>query len=269
MNKTTISFLAIFAIIASLLLISCSKEEKNEINDNNGKLKSIQDGYSAIAMAAEQHNKALDYIYTELQNAKDKKILDFTDKSAILSFVDASLTEFIQNNEVPDVVTNSALALDIYHQLNFDGSQTAESFYTQSQATHLSAKQIELLDDLNDAIDPTSLSNTLSAWQYIGTRAENECSGNDKYIVLAAISIGSASFDYWENNMDKWRLLLENSSRVNWGGVGRNDIAGGVGAGVTYGVYALLIPPFGWGALGASVLAGAAGASAATIIAEW
>jgi len=121
----------------------------------------------------------------------------------------------------------------------------------------LTAKQKELLSVLKQAIDNTDLdlNQTLDIFESVRSRANTECTGEERIVIIAAVEIGSNSLIYWNENIDEWVAVFSNENKslkrwFNWKKLGEADVSGAVTGAIS-----------GAGA-GVSALAGGLGASA-------
>ena len=132
-----------------------------------------------------------------------------------------------------------------------------DNLWDNTVQSSLTAKQKELLSVLKQAIDNTDLdlNQTLDIFESVRSRANTECTGEERIVIIAAVEIGSNSLIYWNENIDEWVAVFSNENKslkrwFNWKKLGEADVSGAVTGAIS-----------GAGA-GVSALAGGLGASA-------
>jgi hypothetical protein len=279
MKKILLSVLS-SALVASLILVSCKKEDTS-ISKEQETITSV------ISKIGVEHNNAIDEVYNMLIKQKNISPINISTRENVLKLAESCTNEFYRSNMTDFISKNSALAISSSHKVfcsinstttikpvsSLGSTSKGTPIWPQEIEDSLSVKQKELLTEVRNAIDDSSLDlqATLAIFEKVRVRAEDECTQNESYIVLAAIEIANHSLTYWHDNYTKWVALAGQPSKskgcmsFSWKQVGKADVACGVGGAVGSGV-ACFFGPIGWAAFGAATLGSAVGGSVTDII---
>lgn len=251
-----------FILMCLLLNNSCNKSE--QINTENDSCLSLYQLEEFIQIAGVEHNRALDYVYTALQQAKGDGLLCNMSNNEIVSYSRLQTKEFFLDSDVDLIVNNRNRCVEFSDRF-FNKIQTkhipeksANYFDILSlvESQELNKIQIRYLELLNEAINSDlDLETLIDIFQDIKERASLELTIKEMYIVLAAVDIGLNSLAYWHSNLDLWRELLGNSQKkwFSWRQVAAYDIAGAVGGAAATAITG--------GGIAAGIVGGAVGSS--------
>lgn len=271
----------LLSFMLSIFAFSCN-EPTNSENIEFANKEKIQ---SVLQLVGQDHNKGLEYIYTQLSLEKstpqnfNELINSINAKTN--TFLGSGTESFVREN-LDNAKNYASISIQNVREKRANNAKISESenLWKSSDNDKFTTKQKELLSYLNGAINDESLGfqETLDVFAKIRSRAKAECSEQEVFTVLAAVEVGVNSLTYWHKNIDKWANLMDDiesksfngrgnlaivaKKDFNWKSVAKSDVSGAVGTAVGIGVVALVSGPVGWGAAGAGVLGGAVGASA-------
>jgi hypothetical protein len=247
---------------------------------------------SVLQLVGQDHNKGLEFIYTQLSIEKSTP-QNFNElinsiKTKTNTFLSSGTESFVREN-IDNAKNYASISIQDVRQKRASNAKISESenLWKPTDNDKLTTKQKELLSYLNDAINDESLGfqETLKVFETVRIRAKSECSEQEVFTVLAAVEVGVNSLTYWHENIDKWANLMADIERkssngrvgnlakvakkdFSWKSVGKSDVSGAVGAAVGVGVAAVVTGPPGWAAGGAAVAGGAVGASATDAVGQ-
>lgn len=257
----------LFFAILSIFLISCEKSQKEtDITE-----------FSDYELIGIEHNKGLDYVFEYVKQSISKEETQLKSATDFLLLVEKGTQEFIKTNELFQNDATREIALKesrepflYYSSRNFSNmkSATLENLYPSDKEDLLTAKQKEILNELNTILSNSLLGidEIITSLNNLDVKIKSECEVEEIDILLSATSIGRYSFQYWHDNYDKWisefgpTYNLKSTQAFGWGEVGKNDVAYGIGGGLagalvggtaTLGV--LAVPGWVAGAIGGAI----------------
>ena len=160
-----------------------------------------------------------------------------------------------------------------YRDINYE-NESLKKLWPMDKDALLSDLQKQFLREIQIAIDEQSMDlyATLNELNKIEQKSRQNCSHQDQYLILSAISIAKNSLQYWHDNYDDWTYILEDLYKLShqkiqlrkgwfsWKEVAKNDIAYGAGGAVagaivggSVSVGTLAIPGYAAGAIGGAV----------------
>ena len=258
----------VFILLTITAFVSCEKTENPSIDGKQNEFEKLQ-------IAGIEHNNGLSFVLQDLKNAAHKKRSSFRNPEDLLSLVEKSTKEFLtENSKLIDSnnydnalkCTNDAFTWVKNTYLNPTQSNSSqEKQYYEATYQALNGKQKELLAVIIQAIENENLDlqATLSVFDSIRIRANNELNEEERLPIISAIEIGSNSMIYWSENIDEWAALFSDGSKstkgwFNWKKVGGADVKGAVTGAATG---AITGAGAGVGALGGGVGASAGAAA--------
>jgi hypothetical protein len=217
-----------------------------------------------IKIAGIEHNLGLEFVLEKLKGKMGHEEFPKFSRKNILDLSMEYTREFFMQNEVDFIAENREKVIDFAIEasektevLLANKSDNGFSFFRFFEEESLSEKQVELLSVLNIAINTgeSEINELLEVFDHIRIRAKEECEGNEKYVVLAAVEIGIHSMNYWYENLDYWVELLGDGSKswFSWRKVGAYDIGGAIGGAAVAAITGA--------GIGAGIVGGAVGAS--------
>ncbi len=257
----------LFFAIISVFLISC---EKSKEDTDVAKFKDYE-------LIGEEHNKGLDYVFEYVKQATSKSETQLKSTTDFLLLVEKGTQEFIKTNEFLQNEVNREIALKeskepflYYSSCSTSNlkSATLENLWPNEKGDLLTAKQKEILTELNTILSNPSLGivEIITALNNLDVKINLECEIEEMDILLSATAIGRHSFQYWHDNLDKWisefgsAYNLKSTKSFSWGDVGKNDVAYGVGGGLggalvggSVSMGLLAVPGWAAGAIGGAV----------------
>lgn len=265
----------VFIALTISVFVSCEKTEQPPIDSKQNEVEKLR-------IAGIEHNTGLNFVLHKLKDAAHKKRSSFRNPEDLLSLVEKSTKTFLTENSKLIESHNRDYAIkcsddafvwikETYLNQIEDNSTKVKPYYDAAYQS-LNVRQKELLAAIIQAIDNENLDlqATLSAFENIRIRANNELKEEDRLPILSAIEIGSNSMIYWNENIDEWAALFSDGSKstkgwFNWKKVAGADVKGAV-TGATTG--AITGAGAGVGALGGGVGA-SAGAAALELWNHW
>lgn len=235
--KKIISFILLISFI-SIGFNSCEKS-----NDVIMRETSIKD-FEFIGI---QHNEGLEFVYNRL-NMLVKETgskIDQIDTETISDLINCSTKDYskkiIKSSEQLEIALNVyeqtiSLQRGFYENINKSNNN---QFFLDSviNSLDLTLKQKDILSELSTIFKDYSLSynESISAINLLTERVDGEIETDDEAIVLyIALSIGKHSYEYWNENLEEWLSLVENTPKswFNSKDVVNDDIAGGISGGL-------------------------------------
>jgi len=218
-------------------------------------------GYSQSTLdennIGDQHNKMMDKYYKLIstQDFKNLKKQDFID-----NFNTLSLEVFGADNAEIISKTNAKF---LYNLNNGVDKNIAESINI-IKSSNLANSELE--DFLVNMINECKTVELTRGKVYFSSKKEDankRFSGEDLKLALIGINTGLSSFEYWNNNIEKWNSLSGNqnsneAARAAGPGVGGADVGGAVAGAIWCGTGGTLFLP-GVGTVTGAVAGGVAG----------
>jgi len=249
-------------LLASIVFISCSKEENSNNDEDNNLLGSrpaslfSPSDFEHIGIA---HNNILDHYFTNAILANENS------KDFAHSLIYNEVSEF-ETTEEDISLSVETITTGLNYEYNIE-----ESFYSGFE-NELSEKTKNYLDQLKGIFTDYSLNyqESLSSINNLETTINNddEILNNERIVVFSATNTAKYSLMYWNENIDSWDSGInggEQSRTWGWGDVkdiAAADVGCGVGAAVTTAILNAA-PGVGQVAYGSAIIAGAVGGSVA------
>ncbi len=270
-NLLTLISSFILILVVSFTIFSCQKDNTNTLTNE----KTID--YELIG---NEHNKGLDYVYNYVKTEKAKGNL----KSSIdfLTIAEEGTREFLKNSKLLQEKENQKIAIkasekpfNVYKTFAYKNVSdvNTENLWTDDVDDVLTDIQKQILNEMNDIVSAGyNIENIIQKLTELDVRIEELCPVEEREILYTATAIGRHSFQYWNDNFNKWKELLDNHKKqFSWSDVGKNDVAYGVGGGAAGAIVggsvslgALTVPGWVAGAVG-----GAVGGSIGNAILQW
>lgn len=226
------------------------------------------------------HNRGIDYVFNYVKEKTVHCKPEMKTGEALLHLVEEGTREFLKKSDLFDepgmeiALEESKKPFIFYNDCLKDNlkSSTMTSVCLSEIEALLTHNQKAILIEMDEVFNGNiwDVQEVTSSLEALEKKIISECSEEEKHILLCATSIGRHSFQYWSNNFDLWfdefgPDIKFKKAQFNWAEVGKNDVAYGIGGGisgaviggsVTLGV--LAIPGWAVGAIGGAI-SGSAG----------
>lgn len=244
---------------------------------------------SEIRELGTKHNEALGKVLFDLEQ---NKVSQFQDASKIQNVINSSLNSYYQsafdekiNHE--SATDYSSTELSKHLQFNSDaqsmkssnseGLNPIEKIINENE-DHLTTGQIEYLTKLNDVLlqSASNVDGAIDELEDIQNSVQHDLSDEEAQVILIGAEVGKASLAYWDENLDNWQEVLNNTSEgdqlrakgwFNWSELSGSDVAGAV-AGAVGAAAVNVIPGAGQVGYGGAVVGGAAAGSVGNAVSQ-
>jgi hypothetical protein len=238
-NNFSLGLTLVF-ILSVTFYISCTKQEA--LIDDSQKL--FLKDYDIIG---KQHNEGLAYVYSDLKELvkSERKTIDKIDPEELRNSIDKSVARFnstINNSEnaaIGDIIYKNIMPKQKAFYSNLTKSSGETTFFDSVIVSlNLTAKQRDILQCLSEIfkIETDSINKVRDQLKLLVLRVDNEISTNEESAILyCALSIGIYSYEYWIENLEKWRLLSSEPLQKKWFNcqdVVNDDMAAGISGGL-------------------------------------
>ena len=277
------NYLFILTILLTSAYIGCSE---NEITEKNSEETSSQHliTLDEAKLMGIQHNEGMAFVLDELNKTDLQKLSSKQKKEKAQKLVHEFLSEEYSENK-DFAIQTAKEELKRLMRLNqaqkSSKSSSSESIIlavADDLGDKISTKQRVLLEKIDKIMsnDWEGLEATIQKFNEIENEAQS-LPEKDRGVIYVAAEIGKNSAEYWNENLNKWNSSLTNSKRpmtkeMDWGAVGKWDVAGGVG-GATGALAVNLIPGAGQvaytGAIVGGAVAGSVGEATFQILDDW
>lgn len=222
-----------------------------------------------------EHNEGLDFVFNYLKQKTSVNKSVLTSPDSFLSLAEQGTQSFLSDNELLENDAGRSIALGeskkpfvIYSNClkNNLKSATLAGLWPSGMDNSVTNNQKAILSEMDDILNNVfNTKDIIDALIDLEEKIKTDCSEDEQHILLCATAIGRHSVKYWFDNLDKWTAEFSPHNKLkkaqfSWAQVGRNDVAYGVGGGisgaviggsVTLGV--LAIPGWAAGAIGGAI----------------
>lgn len=252
--------------LIGMALIACKKEVTQDLkNSPDQHQRSVEPRIQASEMAfvGIGHNELMDDLF-------DAYILSGVSADGSKEFTRTFLIEAANSDPSTAPHVKEAGVQNINDFFDAPAPLDFDNFYSSSLASDwLSPQDKMYLDNLFslvsiEGIAASDLSVEIGVLEST-ISADLSLTNDDLFVLFAATQIARHSYDYWENNRNKWEDAGHPAALMTGGDLAKGDIAGGVGAGVGA-VVVNVVPGAGQVAYGGAILGGAVAGTAAVAV---
>lgn len=268
-------FMLVFC--ASLIILSCTKNDEQQLNENN--LSKVD-----VNFIGKEHNKGLDFVLNKIKEDNNnsfsrRSISDFS------ILVEQYSKEYALENGLSQ--NDSELILFYDNTINISSRNSEQENLMENSSFSLELQN--LLNDLNSLSDSDKDDWEINDYLIYISDLENQAnnsglSDDEKFIFFSGSSVAKNSLEYWDNNIAEWAEFFEYTEgnrmsargfwdSFNWGAIGISDAAGAVGMAANLalngtGAAMAATGPGGWVGIGLVVAASSIGSSATAFAAQ-
>lgn len=204
------SIAIVVATIATMVTLNSCEASANDYNsDNNDEMLSIPEKYKVIG---EKHNEGLDYIFEELSKNKIEIVKTRSSNSDVFNLIKDASASFVLETSTYENLQKE----DLFKIIDDSPVITKQTRSAVNSLGTFNDKQVRFIDKYMTIIEELDgdINVVIKKLMKLQNEVISSCTSEEAAPLLAGISVGCYSLQYWNDNLYKWDALNPNGTKA-------------------------------------------------------